>query len=520
MNSKSRRSSYILLIIVSISFLLRVYHLEDTPLEYDEAIWGNIARNVLEKGMYCRNIWQFPIFVDHPPVHLYHMVLSFMVGGVSTLSLRLPTIIISLFLIFLFYEIYRHLELTGAEEGSLLAALLVGTLPYGITMSRSSHVEISVLFYGTLALLLLLKYRHSAHLSLFFGSGVAFSLSMFCKFLGFLFILPLLLLIFNVCRISTAPGPARFRLLKQVTLFCSGVALGSIVVNLVLASQINFSLIDFYRGVLQKFLNIIIASEVSVSPWRTYELEKFINSLHRNYYPAFILGMIAGFISFFQLLGDVINRTDQPHRPRKVLLTELVLFLSSTSFICLLCFGSEATRNVNYAFIVLPFYCLLVISVFYRLILQLSGTRVGVKYPQLLRIIKVVIFLLFLGLIVQGFFLENSWEIQPEKEHFKEIARQIMVLTKQNQYVIINPYGPEISFLTNRPYNFLYTCQNLDEVKTRLKRAKAVVLKKETLPHFSDPDMQILMRLIKRRFKHITTVGDVDIYKRRGIRNK
>lgn len=506
---KKNYQTICLLIVLLIGLFTQLYNIMELPPEYDEAIWGNVARNLLEQGFHFRNIWKYPTFVDHPPVHIYQIALSCYVFGISLISLRFPTILLTLLTGILYLLLYERLKLAGQKWGGLMVTALVIFLPQGIEMSRHSHVEVSVAFYGTAAIVSLVLALHHKRWFFIFIAGMLFSLSVLSKIIGFLYAIPLGLLLFQFGRSHGIVSRPLMNLLRAFFLFCIGVLVVIAVVTAILSVTIPIPLLYFYDGIIIKFIDVVSPEEVAKSPWRNVTFRCFFKDLYRTFFPAFPFGLLAGLIATLQFIkckcfaGKVERSLEQPHK------NELMVFWSATSFFCLLCFSSSATRNLNYAYLAMPFYCLVFVSVFWRLI---ENWRQKSLRNMPAALFASIVLVAFLGLIVQGFSMKKPWKIRDEKRIFQQIADVIKANTKPRHYVIINPYGPELSFLSHRPYEFLYTCQSVSEARSRIEKAHGAIIKREKLPHFSLEEEKFIQQIIEDKFTTHLIIQDFDLY--------
>ncbi|MBN2381704.1 glycosyltransferase family 39 protein [bacterium] len=520
-NQTGFRTVLLLLCVLIIGGFLRFPFITMLPLGYDEAIWGNVARNLIDLGTYTRSIWTYPVFKDHPPVHIYQISLSFMMTGVSVMSLRLPSVLGSLVLVIIFFLIYVQLDLPKGSLGAFLVGLGVASTPYGINMALHAHVEISVLLYGSLALLITLRTGTETHWYTLLLVGGLIAFSVFSKFIGVFFLVPVLLVLCVGWRKSgkVSVNPIHFFTSGMFLLVLTGILLGTVVINLDLASRIPTGLWTYYQGIAAKFLDVILPIEVDQAPWRTMSLGKFINRLHRYFFPGFALGIVAGIISLGQLIFFRLSGKSNVGLVR-VLITEQYLFLGIMTCLVVLCCMSGATRSMDYAFTFIPFLYVVLISVFTRLVMDWSNTSMHRGWTTSSRVITLLALSSYFIMIGFGLVVGKPWEIISKKMQFPLIAASLREITGPNDYVIIDPYGPEISFLAERPYDILYPCDSIEEIIRRLTDARAVVLEQRDLPNLTTAEMGAFKQYLNDHFDLVRAIDDYSVYLQKKKRSR
>src|SRR3989344_8303389 len=150
----------ILLLIIFLSFVLRFYKLGEVPasINWDEASNGYNAYSILETGrdeygnflpLYNRS------FDDYkPPMYMYLNVLTVKIFGLNDFALRLPSAVLGTLIVPLMYFLVRRL--LRRETIALFSAGLVATSPWTLHFSRVGFESNVGLFFGLLAITLLI----------------------------------------------------------------------------------------------------------------------------------------------------------------------------------------------------------------------------------------------------------------------------------------------------------------------------------------------------------------------------
>jgi len=160
-----RRNSRLVTVILVISLLLlfcaqsKVLILKDPLILIDEAMYAEIAKNLLKEGKLGLDFWDNAYhavgqqFYVYPPVAFYLLASWFKIFGFSILNQRLLTLFISIgfYLVFFFYAKsffrgkYTHLP-------ALIVLILLNIDPFFSQATRFGRLEIMVTFFGTIAL--------------------------------------------------------------------------------------------------------------------------------------------------------------------------------------------------------------------------------------------------------------------------------------------------------------------------------------------------------------------------------
>ena len=158
--SINKKSLFIMALILLIAIIYRLYYAISFPVSYDEA-WTYI--NFTEKGL-LSSISFYP----SPNNHVLHSVLtnlSYYLPFTQTVNLRLPSIIISVFSVFIFYLSFRKLFNDKISIYlTLMFSFLYPVIYYGYLARGYSLIILSFIisFYGTLRLAEVVEKRGEA----------------------------------------------------------------------------------------------------------------------------------------------------------------------------------------------------------------------------------------------------------------------------------------------------------------------------------------------------------------------
>jgi 4-amino-4-deoxy-L-arabinose transferase-like glycosyltransferase len=145
-----------LIIIFILAAFLRFYRLSQVPtsLHTDEAVFGYNAYSILKTGR--DEYGHFPIFVlesfnDYrPALYLFLTIPSVAVFGLTAFAVRLPTAIISLATVILFY--FLAVRIFNNREAGWYSVLLMGLSFWHLDLSREASEKVLALFLILLGL--------------------------------------------------------------------------------------------------------------------------------------------------------------------------------------------------------------------------------------------------------------------------------------------------------------------------------------------------------------------------------
>jgi len=143
-----------LLVVLAVAAFLRLHALDRIGFNSDEAVYAGQAASISGSKAYLR---YFPIYRAHPLVYqavvslAYHFVVTDFIARVISVLFGIGTIVVCYLLGSLLYG-----RRTGLAAGALLALM-----PYHVVVSRQALLDGPEVFFATLALFTLAKFRAS-----------------------------------------------------------------------------------------------------------------------------------------------------------------------------------------------------------------------------------------------------------------------------------------------------------------------------------------------------------------------
>ncbi len=132
-------NKYGLLFIVGFAFLIRIIWLGSVPISLhgDEIGVGYNAYALLKSGIdEYGNSWPFVLRADVAPLIFYATIPAVKIFGLTEFATRLPSVVVGLLTIFIFYFLIKELF---DQKVALLATLFFSLSPWHIQISRIAH---------------------------------------------------------------------------------------------------------------------------------------------------------------------------------------------------------------------------------------------------------------------------------------------------------------------------------------------------------------------------------------------
>jgi len=176
------KNKIFLLILFTVSFLIRFCFWQKTPLLWDEAALGYNAYSIVKTGRdeYGQLLpLIFKSFGDYKPGFYIYLTVPFVaVFGLSEISVRLPSILIgSLLPIFLFLLI-KEIN-PKSHKVAIISGLLASICPFAIHFSRGAWETNILTFELVLASLFFFKYINQQKGKFLLLSSITFGLSLY-----------------------------------------------------------------------------------------------------------------------------------------------------------------------------------------------------------------------------------------------------------------------------------------------------------------------------------------------------
>lgn len=190
---------YNFLLFISILLILPLffYKLGQTSLvSWDEAWYGEIARNIIKSGNIINLTWNGNPYFDHPPVGFWLMALTYKIFGVNEFWTRLPSAASGIISIIILYLLGKKLfnPLVGLSSSIALSSAI-----WFIFRSRSGNLDIILTMFFLLTFLLAIMASEKKKYLL--PLSISLSLLFLTKTMVPLAIIPALVLIFYKSRL-------------------------------------------------------------------------------------------------------------------------------------------------------------------------------------------------------------------------------------------------------------------------------------------------------------------------------
>lgn len=189
------RLIFLIIILLFATSILRLYSLEKPDTIEDEHSYIVDAQRLLNKDPYTsirHHTFRHPDCCQgHPFLAQIFSVIIFKIGGVSSITARLPYAIAGILTVFAVLFFNNKFGLSSAY----LSALILAIMPFAVRFSRLVHLDaISALWY-TLSALMVWKYKQNNKLIYLIAIGIFIGLSVSTKLNGIilLFMVSLLL---------------------------------------------------------------------------------------------------------------------------------------------------------------------------------------------------------------------------------------------------------------------------------------------------------------------------------------
>ena len=169
------RTALVVTLIAGPSLLLRVWALDSLGVNSDEAVYAGQGASLARDPAYLPF---FPVFRAHPLLFQSLLSLEYRIFGVTPLGGRLLSVAFGMATVGLTYAIGARLY--GRRAG-VLAALLIGLMPYMVVVNRQVLLDGPMVFFTSLALYLLIRFVQSERVGWLYAAAVALGLATLTK---------------------------------------------------------------------------------------------------------------------------------------------------------------------------------------------------------------------------------------------------------------------------------------------------------------------------------------------------
>ena len=174
----SKKEIILIFSVFIIAFIIRIYELGDLGFNNDEAIYSGQAASLANYSEYQN---QFSIFRAHPLLLQFMISISFYIFGISEFTARIIPVLLGCGIIVISYFIAKYLY---NRQTAILSSIILSFLPYHVIISKQVLVDVSMSFFFTLDLLLIVLYYRSPTILLLYGIGITTGLCFLSKEIG------------------------------------------------------------------------------------------------------------------------------------------------------------------------------------------------------------------------------------------------------------------------------------------------------------------------------------------------
>jgi 4-amino-4-deoxy-L-arabinose transferase-like glycosyltransferase len=174
----SKQEILLIFTVFIIAFFTRFYELGDLGFNNDEAIYAGQAASLANYSEYQN---QFSIFRAHPLLLQFMISISFYFFGISEFTARIIPVLLSCGTIVISYFIAKYLY---NRPTAILSSIILSLLPYHVIISKQVLVDVSMSFFFTLDLLLIILYYKRPTILLLYGIGITTGLCFLSKEIG------------------------------------------------------------------------------------------------------------------------------------------------------------------------------------------------------------------------------------------------------------------------------------------------------------------------------------------------
>lgn len=446
-----RKAQLDLLLVGCLAATILFWRLGDRPLvDWDEALYAQVAREMVEEGNWLELSWSHQPYFKKPPLLFWTIALSYQVFDVSEWATRVPSVLFGIGSTLLVSLLGRLLY--GRIAGVCSGLLLLTFYPFLSHGSRQSATDSPLLFFSLLALYCFCAGRRRP--SWLLGVGVALGAGMLAK--GIAAFLPILGIVL-FCLWS-----GEFQHLRS-RFFSFGLVSGMLLALPWYGYQVVKHGVSFVRTFLwdETLTRLVTTYDADFRPWSFY-LETLWTDLSHCF------PLLVGFPTLC-VLSRWRKQLPCPPELRFVicwLVTALIVVFSTQ------------TRHSWYLLPVYPPLCVFVVGVgasVWRYSAALVGPRPAVVLLQ--RAVMGIIvgwFLLLLPSHVRWVSHSLVWmeDFYQDRNAFLQEVRE--TLDPSVPLYVVGPAMPGVVFYSQRPAVFLST-DDLNTLERDLVPAYALV---------------------------------------------
>ena len=169
------RTGMLTFLVAAPALLIRLWAIDGLGFNSDEAVFAGQAASLAGDPAFTPF---FPVFRAHPLFFQSLLSIGYRAGGVSPVGGRLLSVAFGMATVWLTYAIGARLY--GRRVG-VLAALLIGVMPYAVVVSRQVLLDGPMSFFAALALYLLVRFVQTERATWLYAAAAALGLAVLTK---------------------------------------------------------------------------------------------------------------------------------------------------------------------------------------------------------------------------------------------------------------------------------------------------------------------------------------------------
>ncbi len=455
----------ILLIFISYWYISNI----DGALNHDEVNFRQLAQSLVTgSDMY--------IWADHPKLGHWILTFSLLATDWSPIGARIPSLILSIFTLFLIYEITK---IFSNKYIGLLTVMIVSSIKLFGSNAVVGMLDMSFMFFVILLLYLMIKYLQqtesiSKKMMLILLGAASAGISNI-KYFGFFFALTAFLFIFYI---ETKNMKIKIKDSKLKYYFAAFIIMNLLIYLPYLSfdtenirNRINADVGNmggYFGNEKYNLSNPMISLFVLVMPYlpsifylfaRSFAVQIFFNTTHTPWWTYFnMIWVYGGIIYTVGLLSSLIIII---HKYYKKKLDIKILFISLYSIIPLLFFSLVGTKLIKY---MLPFFVLFTILIIIILYNSINKLMFLSKRNKILSVVLFVILVIISIIPVpQIFVMYGSSSIKTDSKYdvvSQELNDYINKTDKTEIFLLVDSptvLNYYIHFQNNSNFNLQYT---------------------------------------------------------------
>jgi 4-amino-4-deoxy-L-arabinose transferase-like glycosyltransferase len=171
----SRGAALITALVAVPALVLRLWAIDQLGFNSDEAVYAGQAASLAGDPAFTP---YFPVFRAHPLLFQSLLSIGYRLTGVSPVDGRLLSVAFGMATVWLTYAIGARLY--GRRVG-ILAALLIGLMPYAVVVSRQVLLDGPMCFFAALALYLLIRFVQTDRAAWLYAAAAALGMAVLTK---------------------------------------------------------------------------------------------------------------------------------------------------------------------------------------------------------------------------------------------------------------------------------------------------------------------------------------------------